>query len=134
MIVLDILTPAARSFSLIGETATLNAEPAQTGVRKLNQLMAELAEDGIDLGWNPKANSADTVVLPLGHVAGIQAMLAVRWAGDYGLVIPPDVLETARDSRNRLLGQAVRAQIERAVSNTLPVGEGQRGGYNILTG
>ena len=25
MIVLDILTPAARSFSLIGETATLNA-------------------------------------------------------------------------------------------------------------
>jgi hypothetical protein len=134
VIVLDLLTPAAKSFGLIGETDQLSAEQGATGVRKLNRMMAELAEDGIDLGYNPKANTATTLELPLGHVAGIEAMVAVRWCGDYGLPVPPAVLETARDSHNRLLGQAIRAQIERAVSSTLPAGEGQRGGYDITRG
>ncbi len=134
MIVLDLLTPAAKSFGLIGETDQLSAEQGSTGVRKLNRLMAELAEDGVDLGYNPKTNTADTLELPLGHIAGIEAMVAERWSGDYGLPVPPAVLETARDSRNRLLAQAIRVQIERATSNTLPAGEAQRYGYSILTG
>jgi hypothetical protein len=134
MNVLEIVTDALRDINVIGETQTASAEQGSTAVRKLNEIMASLAEDGIDLGFAPVANTAATIDLPLGAVSTIKALLSVACASIYGAEIPAQVAGKAESGYNRLLGQAVSAQIERAQSSTLPYGNAQYGVERILTG
>jgi hypothetical protein len=134
MNVLEIVTDALRDINVIGETQSASAEHGSTAVRKLNELMASLAEDGIDLGFAPVANTAATIDLPLGAVSTIKALLSVACASIYGAEISAQVAGKAESGYNRLLGQAVSMQIERAQSNTLPYGNSQYGVERILTG
>ena len=108
MIVLELVTGSLRQIGIIGETQTPSAEQGQAAVTRLNDLMAELDEDQIDLGWNPKSTTADSVALPLGNVEGIKAMLAVKLAGDYGVDPPQSVILSASESYKRLLRQAIQ--------------------------
>lgn len=135
MNVLELATDALRDLGVISEIDTPSAEQGQIFVRKLNELMATLAEDGIDLGYAPVSTTTDTVVLPLGHVSTIKALCAIRCAPMYaGSVVPPLIAALAESGYNRLLGQAVSMQIERAQSSTLPFGENQRYGFDITEG
>jgi hypothetical protein len=127
--VLEVVTDALRDINVIGETQTASAEQGSTAVRKLNELMASLAEDGIDLGFAPVANTAATMDLPLGAVSTIKALLSVACASIYGAEIPAQVAGKAESGYNRLLGQAVSMQIERAKSDTLPYGNAQGSGW-----
>lgn len=131
---LDLITDALKDIGVIGQTATPSAEQGSHGVTKLNDVMFSLLEDGVDLGWVAVTSTTDTVVIPLGHVPSIKALLSVSLAAIYGAEIPPSVANRASSGYERLLGQAFSLQIERSQSNTLPCGENQRHGYNILTG
>jgi hypothetical protein len=119
---------------VIGESETPSADQGAAAVRKLNELMASLAEDGIDLGYAPVANTAATMDLPLGAVSTIKAMLSVACASMYGAQLTEETAGKASSGYNRLLGQAVSLQIERAQSDTLPLGQNNRHRFNILTG
>ncbi len=134
MNVLEIVTDALRDIAVLGETDTPSTEQGQTAVRKLNELMASMAEDGIDLGYAPVANTAATIDLPLGAVSTIKAMLSVACAPIYGAEVPAQVAGKAESGYNRLLGKAVSLQIERAQSNTLPAGQNQRYRWDITRG
>lgn len=134
MLILEVVTDALRNIGVLGVTQTPDAEQGADGVRKLNELMASLAEDGIDLGYAPSSSTADTIVLSLGAVSTIKALLSLRMAPIYGADIPLAVAESASAGYNRLLGQAVSLQIEAARSNTLPCGDSQRYRSRILTG
>jgi hypothetical protein len=131
---LDLITGSLRDIGVIGESETPTAEQGQTGVTKLNELMASLAEDGIDLGWAPVSLTTDTVVLPAGHISALKAMLSVSQASVYGADPSPMVAGRANNGYIRLLGQAFSLAVERAQSNTLPAGNSQRSGERILTG
>jgi hypothetical protein len=134
MTVLDFITDAYFIAGIISEVESPSAQQGQKAVARLNDLMASLAEDGIDLGYNPKASVADTLDLPLGAIEGLKALLAVKLCSANGVPIPGSALEDADRCRDRLLGQAVSMQIERAQSATLPCGENQRYGWDIITG
>lgn len=134
MNVLEVVTDALRDIGVIGETDTPSTEQGAAAVRKLNELMASLAEDGIDLGYAPVANTAATMDLPLGAVSTIKAMLSVACKSMYGAELTAEIAGKAESGYNRLLGQAVSLQIERAQSDTLPLGEMRRHDSRILTG
>ena len=131
---LDLITDALRSIGVIRATQAPSAEQGAMALRNLNKLMASLEEDGIDLGYAPTTTITDDITFPLGHVATVEALLAKKEASLRGIDPPFDVLETADMGYRRLLGQSVSLQIERAQSNTLPVGESQRYDGSILTG
>lgn len=131
---LDLITGALRSIGILSEVATPSAEQGASALKNLNQLMASLAEDGIDFGYAPTTDPASDILLPLGHVGTIQALLAQIEASDYGVEIPPAVAGIAANGYTRMLGQAVAGQIQSARSSTLPAGDNQRYAWNIQTG
>jgi hypothetical protein len=108
MLVLDIVTDSLRQIGIIGESETPSADQGQDAVTRLNDLMASLAEDDIDLGWNPKDTTGDAAVLPLGEVPVIKALLAINLAGEYGVEVPQPTLKIAHDGYQRLLRKAIQ--------------------------
>lgn len=125
MIVLDLVTDSLRQIGIIGETQTPSAEQGADAVIRLNDLMASLAEDDIDLGWNPKDLSSDAAVLPLGAVAAIKALLAIVLAGEYGVEIPATTAAVASDGYKRLLRQGVQNVMRQTRVYVLPRGNFQ---------
>lgn len=95
--------------------------------------MADLAEDGIDRGYNPKATSAESLVLPDGDKAGIKAMLGVRLCEGYGMPTPPVMAAMASAWYNRALRTALYQQMSVKRSDA-PNGEVNQYPYNIETG
>lgn len=136
MLVLELATDALRLCGVIGETQTPSAEQGQSAVTRLNDLMFQWEEKGVDLGWNSKATTADTVVLPLGHVKGIKAQLAELLASDYGVLdsLPQTVIRDAEDSRNMLQRQVLQLAFSRPNLNSMPMGESGGGLLDIASG
>lgn len=134
MLVLDIVTGSLRMIGVIGETQTPSAEQGQASVDRLNDLMHQWAEKGVELGWNTKSTTADTVVLPLGFVGGIKAQLAELLANDYGVDLPPVVARDAEDSRTMLNRQALQMSFGRPNLYSMPMGESNPGAFDITTG
>lgn len=133
MTLIDIVTDTLRQITVIGQTATPSAEQGQDAVSKYNDLMAELEEDGIDLGHFPKATTASTVELPPGQVAAVKAMLGVRLCDGYGLPVPPVVAAVAASGYRRLLTLATYQNARETRTDNAPRGEHQGSTYNILT-
>lgn len=135
MIVLEIVTDSLRRIGVIGQTKTPSAEQGANAVTRLNNLMALLATNGVDLGYNPKASTADTIVLPLGVIHGITAQLSESLAEDYGVTpIPAAVVRDAEESRNMLVRNALIDSFGNTNLSGLPRGQGTGGVYDITTG
>lgn len=134
MTALDLITDALRDIGVISEIETPSAEQGAAGVRKLNELMASLAEDGIDLGFAPISATTDTVVIPDGHMSAIKALLAVKCAPMYaGSEVPPLMTAFADAGYNRLLKQALILENTAVSLSHVSHGVGSSP-FNILTG
>lgn len=132
MLVLDIVTGSLRATGIIGETQSPSAEQGQAAVTRLNDLMFLWAERGVDLGWNTKATTADTVILPLGWVHGIKAQLGELLSNDYGVDPPVTVLRDADESRNMMNRQALQMAFSPPNLQAMPLGRGSW--FDITTG
>lgn len=133
MTVVDFVTDVLRQLAIISEIETPSAEQGQDAVTKLNDLMADLAEDGIDYGFNPKATSAEDIVLPDGQRAWIKARLGERLCEGYGLPCPPLMAALSNAGYNRALTKSLQMNMQERVSDA-PCGENSRYRWNILTG
>lgn len=134
MLALEIVTDALRNIGVISEVETPSAEQGSDGVRKLNELMASLEEDGIDLGWVPIEDTADTVVLPAGEVRSIKALLASNMASIYGSEIPQPVASIAGYGYARMLRNALLMSQTAVSLRTISHGTGSSDGYDITRG
>lgn len=133
MVVLDLVTDSLRQIGIIGESETPSADQGQDAVTRLNDLMLSMEEDDIQLGWNPKSTSADTVSLPLGEVATIKALLAITLAGEYGAVVPPTTAAFASDGYKRLLRKGIQNVMKQTRLYVMPRGNAQSLLNRILT-
>ncbi len=133
MLVLDLVTGSLRQIGIIGETDDPSAEQGADAVTHLNDMVASWEEDGIDLGWNPKASTASAAVIPKGYVATVKAALAVYLAGEYGVEVPQITALTAKDGYDRLLARAVSDQMYTTRLTNIPQGDAQCGASRILT-
>lgn len=134
MNVIDIVTDALRRATIIGQTATPSAEQGQDAVTKLNDVMASLAGDGINLGYNPKATTGEAVVFPLEHVDTIKALLVLAVCGGYGTEPPPREVGIANAGYQRLLRQAIYLNARETRTDNAPRGDAQHSTYNIERG
>lgn len=132
-IVLDLVTGALRRAGIIAESEDPSAEEGQDAVTRLNEIMASMQADGIDFGWNPKATTADTYVLPLEHVGPVKAILAVQLADEYGTEVSSSTGMEASDGYKRMLRQALQGQLQ-PVRLSSPRGDAQFYTSRILTG
>ena len=133
MTVVDFITDVLRQLAIISEIETPSAEQGQDAVTKLNELMAELAEDGIDRGYNPKATSAEDIVLPDGDKAGVKALLGTRLCEGYGLPVPPVMGALAVAWYNRALRESLHASMQ-ANRSDAPTSQNNGYVYNIESG
>ncbi len=134
MLALEIVTDALRYIGVISETETPSAEQGADGVRKLNELMASLEEDGRDFGYAQIADTADTVVCPLGEVRTIKALLAVNMSPIYGAAIPEVVANVAGTGYQRMLRNALLLAQMPAELATASHGAGAQYTYDIERG
>jgi hypothetical protein len=133
MLVLDLVTNALRDIAVIGETDSPTAEQGEDAVTRLNEIMASLEESGISLGYNPKADTADTIVLPPGHVLTIRALLAISLCDVYPRAVPAFIAAMADSGYKRLLRQAIYKNIRETRTDNAPRGDAQCSTHNILT-
>lgn len=133
MLALDIIKDAYRAIGVIGETETPSAEQGAYGVTKLNDMMAGLAESGLDFGYAPVSSTTSTVVIRAGFVEGIKAMLAIKLAANYGAEIPPSVIASAESGERKMLNQAIIAAMREPEMLDTPLGAGNRDGWTDIT-
>lgn len=133
MLVIDFITDPLRQLGIISEIATPSAEQGADALTKLNDMMASLLEDGIDLGYNPKATTAETIALTPGDVMGARAMLGLAVCEGYGMQPLPIMAAMADGWYKRKLRQALYATMREKVTDA-PSGENDCYRYNILTG
>lgn len=107
MNVSDLINDTLRRASIINEAETASAEQGADALTRLNEMMAEWAGVGIDMGWNPKATTAETADINLEYVSAIKANLGARLCGAYGIAIDPGLAFEADTGYNRLMRQAV---------------------------
>lgn len=122
--VLDICTDAARIINLISATEQLSAEQGQMALVALNDLMADMYEDGINLGWFPQSALTNTAPLQATDVRCVKLVFAKELALREGLTttLPRELVEEIEEAGEKLAKRT--ATYFEADMSGLPVPQG----------
>lgn len=127
----DFFKDALGLIGILAEGETPSAEQGATMLTVLNDMMEDLAADGIDLAFNPQSSTTDTLSIPEGHKQTVKYLLAVAAAPHFEVDIPPVVGSIASNGYNRLLRIAVQSNAQPRDFDHLPL---SRRRSNILNG
>lgn len=132
---LELVTDALRSLGVLDETETPSAEQGSHCLRQMNQMLAEWAVDGIDLGYFAQSSTADTSPIPDWAEGGVSGKLAMRVARDYGAQVSAELAARTDEAYSLILRTLTNQRLQGLDMSHLPQGSGGFGsGYNILTG
>jgi hypothetical protein len=92
---IQMVTDAFRLANIIDQIQAPSAEQAQSGLRALNQMLADWEVDGIRLGWAVTTDLDANLPLLEQDERGVKYNLAVEICGDYGISPLPEVSERA---------------------------------------
>ena len=106
--VIEMLSDSLRLINVIRTNQSPTAEMGVSGMRSLNELMADWAADGIRLGWHPVASQSEDLPLREEDLRAVKFNLACELAGGYGLDPPAAVLEVAKLTYARLAKLALQ--------------------------
>ncbi len=103
--------------------APLEPDEYQDFIFTMNNYMAELDAQGIQLGYTVVSDLGDDVTIPTGALRGLIANMAIEVAPDYNGIISQGLVKAARDGFNtmRLIGQSMGVS---KMPSTLPIGSG----------
>lgn len=125
----ELLTDAYLELNVIRENQALSAEQAATGLRKLNQMLADWEKDGIDLGYYPQTLLTATVPITPDAERGVMLNLVIELAGAFGAQVSAATARNASQAYTRLERDAAIV-VEQSLDHLPGVA---RGYYNILT-
>lgn len=94
--------------------------------RYMNRMMAELAADGVTLGYTQIVNPADLVTIPDGAVNGLIYNLALHLATTYDVAVSPELAVKAADGKRIMTKIAVQPSPSN-YPDSLPIGSGNTG-------
>lgn len=120
----DILLAAFEDMVVRMDEETLPSSDAQTGVRYINWIMADLAVNGVDLGFTKLSQISDEVTIPEGAMMALSSILAFRLWPKYRTI--PRTTEVNFNAREGLklmykIGTSIAAT---EYPSTLPTGSG----------
>jgi hypothetical protein len=131
----ELITSALRMLSVLDADQTASAEDAALGLEQINDLMIDLANEGIDLGFPPQDNVSDDFPLSDSEAAAIKPLLAMELFTFYpSAKLPPTLPARAERNKGRLLLGSVLSNIEEADLSNLPRGEGHGCRGDIING
>jgi hypothetical protein len=131
----ELLTAAFRMLTVLDSDETLNAEDGALGLGELNNLMTDLASEGIDLGFPPQDNLSDDFPLDEQTAGQVKPILAMYLFTFYpSAKFPPTLPARAERAHERLLLDSVLGSIEEADMSNLPRGSGSRCRGDIFNG
>lgn len=112
--------------------ADLEPDEYQDFIFAMNNWMASLQSQSIDIGYTPVSNLSDEITVPDGAVLGIISNMAIQVSPDYGGDISPALIGQAQEGMKtiRRLGQ-LSSQTKRP--STLPIGSGNDDNSTGLT-
>lgn len=124
----DLIADAFAEIALAGYTFDLTADEMQTGLRRLDDMMAMLSTSWVDIGYDISGES------DLDDEAGIGAEwrepvvtnLAMRLAPAFGKVITNETRVTARAGWQRLIALGTRPASQADAALTAMRGAGNR--------
>jgi hypothetical protein len=113
-----------------GSEAPLEADEYADFIFALNNYMAQLAAEGINLGYTEVNTIQDEVTIPTGALRGLIANMAVEVSSDYGGVISEALVVAARQGKQtmRLIGQKIG---KTRYPSTLPRGQGNYDSFSM---
>jgi hypothetical protein len=131
---LDIIRAALQTLGVLPEAKEPSAEQAAHALEVLNDFLEDWSASGIDVGQWPQTDLTASFPAASDVQLTAKAHLAVQLAPYYERPIHPVTAGQAQKGYARLLRIAVLAQLEPVSTDHMPVGEGQRIGWNIQTG
>lgn len=90
----DIVTGALRRLSVIAAEEDPSDADADRGLKIYNQMLFALKGQSIDVNHSTQTLNSN-FVLGAQHEQGVECMLAVAMAGEFGVAIPPKLQELA---------------------------------------
>jgi hypothetical protein len=106
-----------------GSEAPIQADEAQDAILYMNLMMAELAADGINLGYTEVTDLGDDITIPDGALLPMIKNLAFRLGAQFGVDIPRDLAVMAVSGMNTMRNIGVKI-IPSQYPDTLPIGSG----------
>lgn len=119
----DIIRDSLQEILVQAAEVPLVADEAQTAIRFLNRMMAELDSRGISLGFTRVSSLSDFVTVPDGAISGVVSNLAVRLAPQYDQVPSGELLASARTGLSAMAMLSVDI-LPTSYGDTLPTGDG----------
>lgn len=131
----EVITAALRMLSVLDADQTSpSSEDGALCLTEMNDLMASLAVDGIDLGFPPQDNLADDFPLDATVEAQIKPLLAMWLYPYYPAASLPEALPgRAERSKSQLLRSAVLSNMEKSSVTHAPLGERSAWVYDIAS-
>jgi hypothetical protein len=129
----EFISDALKMLGVLQETESASAEQSSDGLRILNDMMANLLADDVDVGYAPQSDPTIDNGINTEDRQAIKYLLAVHMAPHYDRPVSATVGVFASDGMNKLLrNAAIRNPIESA--QTLPRGDAQGVWWDIQTG
>lgn len=128
----QVISDALKWINVCRETQTPSPEQLQTGIRVLNQMMAEWEVDGGSMGYIPIGTPTDVLPLPDAAVRGVTFHLAISLCIPFQTTASQELIALAVNSMVVL--DRLRAQDVQANLGELPLPAGMCGGGSIQTG
>lgn len=131
----ELITPALRLIGVLQETESASAEQAANGLVTLNDMMADLVTDDVDLGYAQQSDPNAEIGINNENRQALKALLALAFCADYDRAPSTAVIAMAQSGRNKLLRAGVYQTRQEATMTHIPMGEAYSGSdTSILTG
>lgn len=128
---LELVTYGLLKINIIDENSSPSPEQGVTALNVLNDMAANMAADGIHLGWYPQTNLAIVSPLQAKDVGPVKYLLAGALAAHYGITLSEFLIAEILAAETRLAKRALR--YSEADMSELPRAQGNyRGGSGRL--
>lgn len=120
---LEIITDAFIETNIFAAGESIPAADAQLALRRLNQLMAEWKEEGIDLGWVRQDTLGDTAPVPEWAERAVYTSLALQLLSAYQQPVSSTLAVIASEAKNAVVGRLQNLKLQGVDMSHLPLGE-----------
>ena len=117
---LAIIKASLQMLGVLNEVETPSAEQGQLGLTVLNDLLEDWSGQEIDIGQWPQTDLAAEFPGAPNTEGAVKANLAIWLAPYYAVGVSPPVVAMASSGFNRLLRDAMVAQLEAADMSHMP--------------
>ena len=128
-----VIDQALGELGIVEAGDSANATDSATALNQLNNMMAQWAENDMDLDWFPQNTLADEAPVERWALGGIISSLAIECAPEFRVPVSGDLMGKADRGKSTILNRLINTSLE--PSDMTHLNLGSRGhGYDIETG